>query len=535
MSNKHAANSDFESVKASLADVIGRKCAAASCHARAALTGEDTVALLALARQRVDFLPAGFMERQHALLRLVGTRIATPQSDAPPRGASTKAFTAASKTAMAPLSASGLFRVGEDGRLYLVSKSEHYHVPLGHDFPGYALLEHARRLGIPNATHNNTRGRITRLLEEELVCAVNGLAPGDAAGLAKVLASQDPRVCNRVLNLETGSLAAEAALKMILARFYRVEPGYPKPKYSGRIPVILVMGNDDGGFQANYHGTTILHQAARGMWPEFYAGIEEAGLCRVCPIRPNRIADLEAAFAEWDRGRHKIAGFFHEIVMMNYGGRLLSREFLQRAYDLCRRHDVPVVADEIQSCLWHHELFMFREWGLAPSFVVIGKGFPGGEYPASRVIFSAALDCLPQFGALVTNGQEELASLAYLITMRWARANAPVTRAVGDYYEGRLREFAAAHPSRISAVEGKRHMTTLCFKELDAAKAFAHGLNERGLDISTQTYKQDCPPAVLAKIPLIATRTVVAFILQQMEAAMRALAGNSKPAAKAKR
>ena len=36
-------------------------------------------------------------------------------------------------------------------------------------FPGYRLLETARALGIPNATHNNTRGCITRLLEEELV------------------------------------------------------------------------------------------------------------------------------------------------------------------------------------------------------------------------------------------------------------------------------------------------------------------------------------------------------------------------------
>ena len=65
--------------------------------------------------------------------------------------------------------------------------------------------------------------------------------------------------------------------------------------------------------------------------------------------------------------------------------------------------------------------------------MAVGKGFPGGEYPASRLIFSAVLDCMPQFGALVTNGQEELASLAYLITMRWAKANAQVTRAVGDY------------------------------------------------------------------------------------------------------
>ena len=54
----------------------------------------------------------------------------------------------------------------------------------------------------------------------------------------------------------------------------------------------------------------------------------------------------------------------------------------------------------------------------------VGKGFPGGEYPASRILFNDRMDDhLPQFGALVTNGQEELASLAYLITMRWAAAS----------------------------------------------------------------------------------------------------------------
>lgn len=510
-------NSDFIPVNASLADLIGRERIEASCRARAALTGENVTTLTAFASEPVDFLPAEFMARQHALLKQAGKLVAEPQAGAPVRGASTRMFDSATKCGMAPLSALGLFRVGEDGRLYLISKSEHYHTPLGHGFPGYALLERARQLGIPNATHNNNRGQITRLLEEELIYAANGLAPGDAAGLAGVLASDDPYVCNRVLNLETGSLAAEAALKMILARFYRVEPGYAEPQYHRRTPVLLVMGNDDGGFQANYHGTTILLQTARGMWPELYAGMENAGLCRVCPIRPNRIQDVESAFAKWEGNGHKIAGFFHEIVMMNYGGRLLSREFLQRAYALCRQHGVPTVADEIQSCLWHHDFFLFREWGLTPSFVAIGKGFPGGEYPASRLIFSAALDCLPQFGALVTNGQEELASLAYLITMRWARANSHVTRALGDYYEGRLREFAAAHPDKISAVEGRRHLITLCFKELDTAKAFARRLNELGLDISAQTYKPDCPPAVLTKIPLIATPAVVDLILERFE------------------
>ena len=65
-------------------------------------------------------------------------------------------------------------------------------------------------------------------------------------------------------------------------------------------------------------------------------------------------------------------------------------------------------------------------------------------------------------------------------------------------------------------------MTTMFFKGLDAAKAFARELNRRGLDISAQTYKADCPPAVLTKIPLISTPVVVDFIVTQLESAIHA-------------
>jgi 4-aminobutyrate aminotransferase-like enzyme len=517
----------FHPVVASLADFLDPELGLAALRARAALTGEDPAALAAHLHQRVDFLPPAWLARQHALLDQVGVPLVASAPAPTRRGASTRTFDAASQLGLAPLSALGCFRVGEDGRLHLITKSEHYHTPLGHGFPGYTLIEHARRLGIPNATHNNTRGQLTRRLEEELVAAVHGLAPADASGLASIRDRLDPCCCNRVLNLETGSLATEAALKMMLARFFPMDAAAPPPPYAGRVPVLLVMGNDDGGPSANYHGTTVLAQILRGLWPALGTGLAHGGLLQVCPIRPNRLDDLTQAFARWETATHKIAGFCHEIVMMNYGGRLLTPGFLQSAHRLCREHDVPVLVDEIQTCLWHHDLFMFREWQLTPSFIAVGKGFPGGEYPASRLIFSSAFDCLPQFGALVTNGQEELAALAYLITLRWAQANAAVTQAIGDTYEQRLQALAAAHPDLIAAVGGKRHLSSLYFHSLPAARAFAAELNRRGLDVSAQTYKADCPPAVLTKIPLITTPAMVDFILARMEAALAPAAAAS--------
>jgi len=514
----------FVPVSRSLADLLGEEYTHAVCAAQHYFTGNDLEDSMADAHAQVDFYPDAMQARLAKLLDAVGSKVIDEALKQTAPGAGTAKFVAATKTAAAPLSTSGYYRMGEDGRLCLITKSEHYHAPLGHAFPGYGLLDKVRALGIPNATHNNTRGFITRLLEQELIRTANGLARGNEDGLAQVLATKgDLYTLNRVLNLETGSLAVEAALKMILARFYRMQPEMEEPTYQGRTPVVLVMGDDDGGLLANYHGTTVLTQMMRGMWPEAHATLEHAEVWKVVPIRPNCREDLDAAFAEYEKGSYKIAGFFHEIIMMNYGGRRLTPEFLHYAHALCQQHDVPTVVDEIQSCMWAKDLYLFREYGLKPTFVAVGKGFPGGEYPASRIVFSSVMDTMPQFGALVTNGQEELASLAYLVTMEWAQANCEVTAALGVYFEERIRELASEFPSLITGVDGWRHMSTICFEDLEVAGAFVAELKRCGLDISAQTYKADCPPVVLTKIPLTVDRPVINFVIDTMRGALKGL------------
>ena len=58
-------------------------------------------------------------------------------------------------------------------------------------------------------------------MEKRLVQSANGIEWEDEEATAKVLASTEPKVLNRVINLETGSLSCEAAFKMMLARFYK--------------------------------------------------------------------------------------------------------------------------------------------------------------------------------------------------------------------------------------------------------------------------------------------------------------------------
>ncbi|MFA6928991.1 MAG: aminotransferase class III-fold pyridoxal phosphate-dependent enzyme [Lentisphaeria bacterium] len=513
----------FRNIRLSLSELVGADYAEHVCQASAALGLGDFAELRRLADCPVDFYPESLADRLDDLLVCAGGRMLEAFTNSA-SGAGTKAFEAALQRQNAPLSGLGFYRLVEDGCLAIIGKSEHYQASLGHAFPGYQLLQHAAAIGITNITHNNTRGHITRLLERELVRVANGLAPEQQAELDAVLVSQQPHVLNRVINLETGSLACEAAFKMMLARFYRLQESFPEPVYGGKTPVFLVIGDYKGGLEANYHGTTMMTQMLRGMWPELYEKMTAASLFKVVPVAINDPDSFAQTVEKYHSGGSRVAGFMHELVLMNYGGIRLDEAWVRSCHQLCQAKDIPIFIDEIQSCMWSPEILLFKEYGCHPDFVSIGKGFPGGMYPASRVLMTAAMDNLNQFGALVTNGQEELASLANLITLRFAEANAGHTRMLGRRWQELLRQLAGRHPRLLRRAEGDGLLGTLLFYDTAQAVAFCRMMNEQyRIDVSVQTYKANCPPAALTKLPLIASEKLLEFIADKMERALAVL------------
>ncbi len=514
----------MKAISKSLRDLLGTEYISAVCEAQAFLTGDEQEKFEAIADDKVDFFPESFQARLDDLLSDVSNKVCSGLANSS-KGAAVASFDAAQHDEMSPLAGMGPIRIGENGKAYLTGKSEHYHASLGHHFPGYRLIENAKKIGICNVTHNNTRGYITRVLERELIRIANGLSKDDAAGLDEVIASKEEHVLNCVTNLETGSLAVEASLKMMMARFYRLDVTYGTPKYADRIPVFLVMADNEGGKQANYHGTTMITQMLRGMWPELTVKMEDAGCFKICPVAINDIEFFTETLEKYDQGKYKVAGFFHELVLMNYGGIKLTPEFVTAAHAMCKERDVPIMIDEIQSCMWSPELFMFKEYGSKPDFVSVGKGFPGGQYPASKILTTSAMDSLNQFGALVTNGQEELASLSYLITMEFAETNSNESRKVGQYYNAQAEELVAKYPDIIEKLEGEAHMTTFVFKSAELTNQFTAYLNKQCcIDVSAQTYKADCPPVALTKLPLISSEKTIDFVISKMNEALETLA-----------
>lgn len=311
----------------SLRDLLGEEYITAVCEAQAFLTGTEQAQLQAIANEKVEFFPESFQDRLDTLLDKVSTKVC-PGLKNSSTGAPVASFAKAQNNGMSPLAGLGPIRIGENGNAYITGKSEHYHASLGHHFPGYRLIENAKKIGICNVTHNNTRGYITRILERELIRVANGLEKDDLAGLERIIGSKEEHILNRVTNLETGSLAVEASLKMMMARFYRLDITYDTPKYSDKIPVFLVMADNEGGKQANYHGTTMITQMLRGMWPGLSEKLEAAGCFKVCPVAINDIDCFTESLEKYDQGKYKVAGFFHELVLMNYGGIKLTQELL---------------------------------------------------------------------------------------------------------------------------------------------------------------------------------------------------------------
>lgn len=506
----------FVSPNLSLSDILGRGYTEAISRANDYLGIMSYEESMAIADEKVDFYPEEKQTKNDELLSKVGTVIIDGFNNCE-KGAATNAFANATNTAMAPVTGFGNFRIGEDGKLYLIGKSEHYHTPLGHRFNAYKLIDNARKLGVLNATHNNTRGYITRLMETRIVQMANGIEWDDEAATAALKASDDKKVLNRVINLETGSLACEAGLKMMLARFYKLDPTFPEPKYAGKTPVFFIMGDLKGGIEANYHGTTVVAQTLRGLWPQIREKAAHEELYKVVPVSINDLADFEAKMKEYNSNGYKTCGFCHEIILMNYGGIRLTKEFLQGAYALCKEYDTPTMCDEIQSCMWYDGAFLFRLYGLTPDFSIVGKGFPGGEYPASKIITNADMDTLNQFGALVTNGQEELASLAYIITMTFMKANGKYIAELGARFDKGLKAIAEKHSDKIVCAEGLDHLAALHFHTVDEAAAFAGKMKDACIDSSVMLYKANCVPALLMKPPVIASEATVDYILNTID------------------
>jgi ornithine--oxo-acid transaminase len=169
----------------------------------------------------------------------------------------------------------------------------------------------------------------------------------------------------KVLPANTGVEAVETAVKAVRRWAYRVKRIPPD-----RAEIIVCEGN--------FHGRTLTvvsfssEPAYRADFGPFTPGF------RVIPY--GDLAALEAAITP------NTAAFLFEPIQGEAGVRIPPAGYLAGAAELCRRHRLLLVADEIQTGLGRTGKMFGCDWeGVVPDVYVLGKALGGGVYPVSAM------------------------------------------------------------------------------------------------------------------------------------------------------
>lgn len=172
---------------------------------------------------------------------------------------------------------------------------------------------------------------------------------------------------DKMLPMNSGAEADETALKLIRKWAYKVK-GVPK----GEAKIIVCNGN--------FHGRTITI-ISMSSDPDSYNdyGPYTPGFIN---IPYNNIKVLEKALED-----PNVAGFLVEPIQAEAGVYVPEDGYLKKAFDLCKKHNVLFVADEVQTGLARTgKMLACDHEDVRPDILVLGKAISGGMLPVSCVL-----------------------------------------------------------------------------------------------------------------------------------------------------
>ncbi|KAI9009675.1 ornithine aminotransferase [Gaertneriomyces semiglobifer] len=242
-----------------------------------------------------------------------------------------------------------------EGRQYLDFLSAYSAVNQGHCHPKIikALCDQAQKLTLSSrAFYNDVFGKFAKYITEYFGY-------------------------DMVLPMNTGAEGVETALK--LARKW----GYTKKHIPEGKALIFSVGG-------NFHGRT-LGVISMSTDPDSTDGfgpfVPNIG-CH-CPttgrlIRYNHIEDLEAVLELHGK---ETAAFLVEPIQGEAGIFVPDEGYLSKAFELCKKHNVLFICDEIQTGLARTGKLLAIDYeGVKPDIVILGKALSGGVYPVSAVL-----------------------------------------------------------------------------------------------------------------------------------------------------
>ncbi|KAF8999875.1 pyridoxal phosphate-dependent transferase [Cyathus striatus] len=180
--------------------------------------------------------------------------------------------------------------------------------------------------------------------------------------------------------------------------------------------------------QGNFHGRT-LAVISMSTDPESRGGFDD-GETKV--IRYGVIEDVERALELYG---DKVAAFLVEPIQGEAGIVVPPEGYLAKVAALCKKYNVLLICDEIQTGLCRTGKMLACEYdGIRPDIVLLGKALSGGVYPVSAVLADSDI-------MLCIRPGEHVATTALRVLVDEKLADRAMR--LGDYFRNAVREIGS--------------------------------------------------------------------------------------------
>ncbi|MGC8873438.1 MAG: ornithine--oxo-acid transaminase [Chloroflexia bacterium] len=367
--------------------------------------------------------------------------------------------------------AQGVWMWDVEGNRYLDCLSAYSAVNQGHCHPRIlrALVEQAGRVTLTSRAFRNDQ---LPLLEREL-CELAGY--------------------EMTLLMNSGAEAVETAIKAARKWGYTV-----KGVARDQAEIVVCAGN--------FHGrtTTIVGFSTEPQYRDGFGPFTPG--FRIIPYGDARA--LEQAITE------NTVAFLVEPIQGEGGVIVPPNGYLKAAREICSRHNVLLMADEIQTGLGRTGRLFACDWeGVHPDVLIIGKALSGGFYPVSAVLASReVLGVFRPGDHGSTFGGNPLACAVAREALRVIVEEDLPARGerLGRYFLGRLSRIESEH---IREVRGRGLLIGVELRqEAGGARRFCEALRERGL-LCKETHEH----VIRFAPPLVITEEEIDWAMERIE------------------
>jgi adenosylmethionine-8-amino-7-oxononanoate aminotransferase len=227
--------------------------------------------------------------------------------------------------------------------------------------------------------HGHRHPRLDRALRDQLDRIAHstllGLTHEPAIELATELIAVAPAGLTRVFYSDSGSTAVEVALKQSFQ--YWSLRGRPAKQRFVRLG-------------SAYHGDTLGAVGVGGIevFHRIFGPLLVQSIEIPSPAGTDGTVSLARLEEELDRRAYEIAALILEPLVQGAAGMLVHPPgFLRKAWELCRRFDVHLIADEVATGFGRTgRIFACEHEGVSPDFLCLAKGISGGYLPLAATL-----------------------------------------------------------------------------------------------------------------------------------------------------